>query len=244
MGCAHGAGVDDRLRFGDRAVRVSHGDPYAARGRMGRQLCRSGQFRRDCHQPHLTFGGITEAVEGWYIGREEMSSRLHTALGVGQEWPFEVNPNGPRPAGNHRPLDDLRQSRERLQRYIERRGHRGCEEYSSTTRGEEFADVLECVGRRLHDVVSSGAVKMHVEECRSQGRAGKVEDLRVLSPIHKTPHRNRIDMPVFYCDGRVLDEMTAVPESLRSDDRAHALDYCRQSARLEVANSREQYERA
>ena len=76
---------------------------------------------------------------------------------------------------------------------------------------------------------------MHVEECRSQGCARKIEDLRVLAPIRQNAPRDRIDMPVFDRDGRMLDQVAAIPEPFRGNDRAHALDYCRQAERVVVA---------
>ena len=96
---------------------------------------RSGKFRRERHQPHLAFGGIVELVEDCDVGREQMSSRLHAAFGMGEKRSFEMNADGPRLAGNRGLLDDLRQSRESLQRGVERRCHGSREKGCRAARG-------------------------------------------------------------------------------------------------------------
>jgi len=227
VGCADCSGSDSSAGLGGGGVGVAEGDADAARGGVSCELGGSGQLGCQRHEAYLALGGLEEPIKDGDVGSEKVLWRVDAALGVREKRPLKMNPNGLGPIFGGRLRDELCQARESAQSGIEGCGH-GCGEIAAgAVLGKEAANSAESLGRSFHHVVAGCAVDMHVEECRSQGRAGIVENARVGGDFGVVAGGDGGDLAVFDNDHGAVEEGSSVPELPGSEHRAHTVDYCR-----------------
>ncbi len=174
---ADGAGGDGGPGFGGGGIGMADGDTNAATGGMRGEFDGPGQLRGKRHQAHVAMGSLDEAIEGGDAWGEEMFGRLHAALFVREERTFQVDSERARTAGLRQLGDFVGQAVERAESGVERRCDGGGEVGAGAARSEKRAHGIERLRRGFHYVVAGGAVDVHVEKCRAEGGAGKVEHL-------------------------------------------------------------------
>ena len=78
-------------RLGGGGVTVAEADAHSERRRMPDELERIGELRRDRHETDVAARCLPKTVEELDGGRLQQGRRMHTALGVREEWAFEMN---------------------------------------------------------------------------------------------------------------------------------------------------------
>ena len=182
------------------------------------------------HQAHVAMGSVDQAIEGGDVGCQQMFGRLHSALFVREERAFKVDAEWPCTPGLRELGDFVGQAVERAKSGIERRGDCGGEIGAGSTRSEKRADGIERIGRGFHDVVTGSAVDMHVEKCRAEGGAGKVEHLGSGRQLRRIARGDGVDLAVFNKDQGMLVEAGTVPESFCGHYRLHGYPLLQVSA--------------
>ena len=132
-------------------------------------------FRGDCDQADVTAGGLLEALEQRNGGRLDVGRRVHAALGVGDEWAFEMDSDwlrGGSVADLCGRVDGIGDAFESVQGAVDGRRYRGRKIMCNSFGSKKAADVVEGLRRAFHCIVAGRAVDVDIEEGGGKRRVG------------------------------------------------------------------------
>ena len=221
VSCADGSGGDGGQALGGGCVGVADGDADAAGDGMGGEFDGAGQLGCEGDEAGVAFRGVDHFVEGGDVGFEEMSERLNTAAGVGEEWTFKMDADGAGLSWVGGRVEKFGQSGDGAEGEIHGRGDGGGEVTAGSARGEKATDGGESGGGCLHCVVSGCAVEMDIEKCGRECVTGEVNALVGGGLGGLDAGFDAGDAAVFDEKDGEVDEGGAGPEVVSGDESTH-----------------------
>ncbi len=156
---------------------MADGDAKTSGDGVGGEIGCAGEFGCEGDEAGVAFGGVNHLVERGDVWLEKISERLNTAAGVGEEWTFEVNADGPGLSWIGGRIEKFGESGDGAEGEIHGRSDSGCEVTTGSARGEKATDGGKSGSGCFHHVMTGSAVEVDVEECGGECVAGEVHTL-------------------------------------------------------------------